>query len=137
MIEDTKIVFLLEQQNELLRAVLEELQEGLHLKREGNDKKYSYRTPLSQDDYDNLDEEIDLDWWFTSFGDAELPAKYMNQTGVDYSKQEKDYLFRRLLEIASVKPEVNDGTHVFTYVGKKYSKAEKNAVNCFSCVPVR
>lgn len=136
MLEE-KIVDLLQEQNNLLVAILEELQEGLHLKREGNDKKYAFRTPLGQDDFDGLDDEIDLDWWFTSFGEEERPAKYMNQTGEQYSKQEKDYLFRRLTEIASVKPEVNGGTHVFTYVGKKYSKAEKNAVNCFACVPAK
>lgn len=136
MIEDTKILSLLEEQNDLLRMILQELQEGIHLKREGNDKKYAYRTPLTQEDYDSLDEEIDLDWWLSQYGEAELPAKYMNQSGNPYSKQEKDFLFRRLLEIASTKPEIN-GTHIFTYVGKKYSKAEKNAVNCFACIPKR
>lgn len=131
-----KIEHLLQEQNDLLRAILEELQEGLHIKRESNGKKYAYRTPLTQDDYNSLDEEIDLEWWFQTFKETPLPAKYMNQSGIEYSKQEKDYMYRRLLDISSVTPAVNNGTHVFRYLGKIWCKEEKNALNCFACVPV-
>lgn len=123
--------------NDLLRNLIETLEQGVHMKRGNNNDKYAATTPLTQDDYDGLDQEIDLDWWFSSFGEEFHPAKDMNRTGAPYSKQEKDYLFRRLLEISSLKPEVNGGTHTFQSVGKKYSKEEKNTFNCFACIPVK
>lgn len=130
------IELLLQQQNELLLAILGELQSGLHLKRGGNDKKYASRTPMCQDDMDALDEEIDLDWWFEAYGEESLPASYMNQSGEKFSKQEMDYLYRRLLDITSVNPTNEQGTHVFTSVGKIWCKREKNARNCFAFKPL-
>lgn len=131
------IVSLLEAQNSLLTEILEVLSTGIHVKREGNDRKYAAATPLSQQDYDSLDEEIDLDWWYSSFGEEPHPAKYMNRSGSPFSKQEMDYMFRRLMDIASVRPPVNDGTHTFIYAGKIYSKIDKNTFNCFQCVPAK
>lgn len=130
------IIILLEAQNSLLSEILGVLSTGINVKRKGNDEKYAASSPLTQDDYDSLDEEIDLDWWYSSFGEEPHPAKYMNRSGNPFSKQEMDYMFRRLMDIASVKPEVNNGTHVFSYVGKIYSKADKNTFNCFQCLPV-
>lgn len=132
-----KIEQLLQEQNDILRVILEELQSGLHLKRGGNDKKYATRTPLSQDDMDGLDEEIDLDFWFEAYKEESLPASYMNKSGVKFSKQEMDYLYRRLLDISSVNPTNEQGTHVFSSVGKIWCKREKNARNCFAFVPVK
>lgn len=134
---DYEINQLLKQQNELLIQILGELQSGLHLKREGNDKKYATRSPLSQDDMDALDEEIDLDFWFEAYGEESLPASYMNQSGEKFSKQEMDYLYRRLLDITSVNPTNEQGTHVFRSVGKIWCKREKNARNCFAFIPVK
>lgn len=121
---------------ELLGDILSVLKyEGITVKREYS--KVTYSTPLSQDDYDALDEEIDLDWWFAKYGEDVLPAGYMNQSGIEYSKKELDYLHKRLKEISSVSPEINEGTHLFKSVGKKYCKAEKNTLNCFQCVPIK
>lgn len=125
---------LIQQQNDLLLAILEELQSGLHVKREGNDKKYAPRSPLCEDDMNELNEEIDFDAWFSAYGEEALPAHYMNFTsGIEYSKQEKDYLYRRLVEIAGMptKPTNDQGTHEFTSVGKVWCGREKQARNCF------
>lgn len=136
MRENEKLERLLEENNNLLRLLLDTISEGIHVKRQGNDAKYATSTPLNQDDFDSLDEEIDLDWWYEQYREKMLPAKSMNRSGNPFEKREMDHMFRRLLEISSVKPEVNEGSHIFTYVGKKYSKTEKNTFNCFQCVPV-
>lgn len=134
---ESYIESLLETQNTLLSEILAVLSEGIHVKRENNNAKYAASSPLTQEDFDSLDEEIDLDWWFTKYGEEPLPAKYMNMSGSPLSKPEKDYMFRRLLDIASVTPEVNGGTHTFQSVGKKYCKTEKNTFSCFACVQVK
>lgn len=137
--EDTlqDILYEIRSTNDLLRNLIESLDQGVHIKRENNNDKYTASTPLTQENYDELDQEIDLDWWFEVYGEDYRPAKDMNKSGEPYSKQEKDYLFRRLSEIASLKPEINGGTHTFQSVGKRYSKVEKNTFNCFACVPTR
>jgi hypothetical protein len=126
------IASLLEAQNVLLSNILEVLSSGIHVKREGSNK-YPAHTPLSQDDMDSLDEEIDLDWWYNTYQTEPHPAKYMNRSGTPLSKQEMDYMFRRLLDISSVKPEVEG--HEFQMIGKRYCKTEKNTFNCFAFVP--
>lgn len=131
------IITLLETTNALLSELIEKIDSGIHIKRSGNNDKYASSSPLSQDDFDALDEEIDLEWWFISFGEENRPARYMNQSGSPLSKQESDYMFRRLLDISSVEPKVNGGTHVFKYIGKKYSPIDKNTFNCFACVPTK
>lgn len=108
--------------------------QGITIKRTYSKNRYA--DPITQEERDDLDEEIDLDWWYTTYGDAQLPAKYMDRQKVGFSKRELDYMHKRLSEIASIKPEVNGGTHTFQNVGKKYCKAEKNTLNCFACVPV-
>ncbi len=129
---------ILETQRETLEVQAEILKhlrdDGIVVRKEYTWNKYS--EPMTQEEKDDLDQDIDLDWWFASFGEESRPAKYMDRQGLGYSKREADYMHKRLAEIASVKPEVNGGTHTFQNVGKKYCKAEKNTLNCFACVPV-
>lgn len=136
MIEDTKILLVLQEildvQQEML-VLLKEQGIVTTVKREYS--KNIYSEPMSQDEKDSLDEEIDLDWWFFTYAEAPHPAKYMDRQNLgEYTKRELDYLHKRLAEIAECTPEVNEGTHVFMNVGKKYCKAEKNTLNCFACV---
>lgn len=133
------IELLLQRQNDLLASILEELQQGLYVKREGNDKKYAARTPLGEDDMDALNQEIDFDAWWETFGESPRPAHYMNFSGAGgMSKQEKDYMFRRLHEIAtlSTPPRNEQGTHEFVYVGKVWCNEEKQPRNCFKFKPI-
>lgn len=142
MVDDSTLAALLEEQNDLLREILDRLNGGLTIKREYS--KNIYAEPMTQEEKDEIDEEIDLDWWFTTYGEDVLPAKYMNrqkealdEIGQDYySKRELDYLHKRLAEIAKYLPPNEAKTHVFTAVGKKYCKAEKNSLNCFAFIPV-
>lgn len=123
---------ILEVQAEILTTLREE---GISIRREYS--KNRSVPAMSQEEMDMLDEEIDLEWWFTSFGEEPHPAKHMDRQKLGYdSKRELDYIHKRLAEIAATKPEVNNGTHVFVNVGKKYCKTEKNTFNCFACVPV-
>lgn len=108
--------------------------QGITIKREYS--KNTYSDPMTQEERDDLDEEIDLEWWYTTYGDAQLPAKYMDRQKVGFSKRELDYMHKRLSEIAKLSPEVNGGTHIFKDVGKKYCKADRNTFNCFACVLV-
>lgn len=136
-----KIEQLLESILEVQAEILNTLQHnGIAIRREYSKNVHS--EPFSQEDKDDLDTEIDLDWWYNKYGEGCLPARYMacsNATGSlegYYKKRDLDYLHKRLSEIASVMPTVNGGTHVFQAVGKKYCKAERNTLNCFACVPV-
>lgn len=117
-------------QNAILTLLRED---GISVKREYT--KNAYSQPMSQDEKDALDEDIDLEWWFFMYGDLPRPAKYMDRQNLGYNKREVDYMHKRLAEIASTKPEVNGGTHTFQNVGKKYCAPEKNTLNCFACVP--
>lgn len=136
MIEDTKILMtleaILEVQSEILKILRDD---GIAIRREYTKNRYS--EPMTDEERDILDEDIDLDWWFLTYGTGFRPAKYMDRQGLGYSKRELDYMHRRLAEIASIKPEVNGGTHTFQNVGKKYCNAEKNTLNCFACVPIK
>lgn len=134
MIDETKIVALLEAQNELLREVLDQLQGGLTVKREYTKNRHA--PAMSEDEKDSLNEEIDLDWWFTHYGEDVLPAKYMDRQKLGFAKREVDYMHKRLAEIAEYKPLNEAGTHIFTSVGKKYCKTEKNTLNCFAFIPI-
>lgn len=107
--------------------------QGITIKREYS--KNTYSDPMTQEEKDDLDEEIDLDWWYTTYGDAQLPARYMDRQKVGFSKRELDYMHKRLSEIAATKPEVNGGTHIFKDLGRTYCKADKNTLRCFACVP--
>lgn len=122
---------ILEVQVDILNTLRDQ---GITIKREYS--KNTYSEPMSQEERDDLDEEIDLEWWYTTYGDAQLPAKYMDRQKVGFSKRELDYMHKRLSEIASLNPTVNGGTHVFKSIGKKYCKADKNTLRCFACVPV-
>lgn len=107
-------------------------------RRKAEQRSAADRSPLSQDDFDSLDSEIDFEWWFETYGEDPLPTKFMNQKGLPYSREELVYLFRRMNELSQYSSLiVNDGTHQFKFVGKVYCKAEKNTVNCFACVPVK
>ncbi len=135
MIEDTKILLVLESLLEVQTEILQLLREdGIAVRREYSKNRYA--PPMSDEERDIIDEDIDLDWWFSTYGEDFRPAKYMDRQGLGYSKRELDYMHKRLAEIASMKPEINGGTHTFQNVGKKYCKAEKNTLNCFACVPV-
>lgn len=131
--ENKRIEQLLEGILEVQIEIMKSLQEGILVRREYS--KNTYAEPMTQEEKDDLDQEIDLDWWYENYGDAQLPAKYMDRQKVGFSKREIDYLHKRLVEIASYRPEVNGGTHIFMSVGKKYCKAEKNTLNCFACFP--
>lgn len=120
---------------EVQLEILDVLRGGLSIKREYS--KNTYSSPLTQEDLDTIDEEIDLEWWYQAYGEDYHPAKHMSRSGLPYSKKELDYLHKRLVEIASCTPEVNGGTHTFRAVGKKYCKSERNTFNCFACVPVQ
>lgn len=130
--ENKRIEELLESILEVQIEIMRSLQDGILVRREYS--KNTYAEPMSQEEKDDLDQEIDLDWWYENYKEEFRPAKYMDRQKVGYSKRELDYLHKRLVEIAACKPEIN-GTHVFTSVGKKYCKAEKNTLNCFACVP--
>lgn len=121
---------IMEFQSEILTVLRDE---GIKIKKEYS--KNTYSAPLTQEDFDDLDEEIDLEWWFEIYGEESQPAKRMNKSGHPFSKKEKDYLHRRLVEIASCIPEVNNGTHTFKFLGKKYCPTDHNTLNCFACVP--
>lgn len=135
MNNEEKIISLLEANNGLLAEVLTALQDGIKMKRDQK-AKYPASTPLSDEDYDALNEEVDIEWWYETHGEEILPAKYMNRQGLPYAKQELDYLFRRLVDIAQGDALVNGGTHQFIFLGKKYCPREKNTLNVFQCVPV-
>jgi hypothetical protein len=131
---EDKIVALLEATVELQGEILKVLrEEGIAVRREY--MKNRYVEPMSQEEKDDLDEDIDLEWWYASYNEGYYPAKYMDRQKIGYSKREVDYMHKRLSEIASMHPEVNGGTHIFHFVGKKYCKAEKNTFNCFACTP--
>lgn len=140
---ESLLEILIEGQAEMLQLLREQ---GITVKREYS--KNIYSEPMSQEEKNDLDEEIDLDWWFLTYGEEFYPAKYMDRQKLGYTKRELDYMHKRLAEIADCKPEVNcavdpetgksipgTGTHIFVNVGKKYCKAEKNSLNCFACVP--
>lgn len=131
--ENKRIEELLEGILEVQIEIMKSLQEGILVRREYS--KNTYAEPMTQEEKDDLDQEIDLDWWFTTYGEDFHPTKDMDRQKVGFSKRELDYLHKRLVEIASYRPEVNGGTHIFTSVGKKYCKAEKNTLNCFACFP--
>lgn len=124
--------------NDLLRALLEAIEQGIPAKRA---PRKGVSSSLSQSDKEDLEESMrTLDEWWESFGEEPRPAKYVNSMGIGpevaYLKPEMDWIFNRLLEIVSVEPKNAAGTHVFKYLGKTYCKPEKNTVNCFAFVPV-
>jgi len=125
-----ELISLVRQQNDLLEELVDTTKNRAR-------KGQAQNSQLTQDDYDALDEEIDLDWWFQTYGEESLPARFMNRQGLPYSGDESRYMFKRLCEIAYVGESVNNGTHLFKYLGKVYCKREKNTLNCFACVPVK
>ena len=141
LINDTDILEEIKKTNTLLIALLEAIEQG-------NQKKVAspsvgggrgYRDNLGQDEKDALEDEIDLDWWFTNYGEEALPAKYMHAfsaTGGDinslYTKDEGDYIFSRMKDYVGEKN--LEGTHIFTYHNKVWCKREKNARNCYGFI---
>lgn len=129
----------------LLEQVLNELKEIRNLLEQGT----SYRKPgsrgyashLTKEEKEDLENEIDLEWWFGNYGAEHLPAKYMNAGSAGlglpadqiYNKNESDYIFNRLMDF--VDEDNSDGTHTFKYLGKVWCKREGNARNCFAFVP--
>jgi hypothetical protein len=134
---------LLEEQNVLLLRILEHLELGSAPKRSvGIDNPGKSRDSLTEEEKQSVEYEIDLEWWFMSYGEDPLPAKYMcSSMGTPvpnsnpYSKDEGTYLFNRLTDF--VEEENEAGTHVFKYLGKVWCKRESNARNCFAFVPVK
>lgn len=136
-----RIEQLLEETNGLLRNLIEVMEQGVTPIRAGTSVGggRGYSSNLGNDEKLALDDEVDIDWWFLSYGDEALPAKYMHAfsaTGGDvnslYTKDEGDYIFSRMKDYLG---ETNQqGTHVFTYLGKVWCKREKNARNCFGFV---
>lgn len=133
-----RIEQLLEEQNVLLIRILEQLEQGSITKRSGTGK----RDILSEEDKQSLEYEVDLEWWFMSYGEESLPAKYMcSSMGAPapntnpYRPDESTYIFNRLMDF--VEEENEAGTHVFKYLGKVWCKRESNARNCFAFVPIK
>lgn len=119
--------------NTLLHTLLEAIEQG---------GKRSSPTPrkkaLSQQEQDDIEDSMmSLDEWYQSFGEDPYPAKYINVSGEPFTKQEADWVYNRLVEIADMKPKVNNGTHTFKHLPKTYCKAIGNTVNCFACVPIK
>lgn len=105
-------------------------------------------------DQEAVEDLVDLDWWFDTYGEALYPARFMNR---DYWRlinwddeldgpQEKWFrglanlaptvhqlLTERLKELDGVL--VNGGTHVWRLVGRKHFLRE-GPQNLFGCVPV-
>lgn len=134
---ESRLESILLMQCELLEKLVEAVEQTIPASRRKTETTATGKAALTQDDYDALDKEIDFEWWFQQYGEKPLPARYMNQQGLPYSREESVYLFRRMCEIVRYPPPtVNNGSHVFKYVGKVYCKAEKNTVNCFMCVPI-
>lgn len=138
-----KIEQLLEQQNALLTQLIELIEQGnLGKVYRGPGWGKGFKEHLTQEEKDFLNDEVDIDWWFLNYGEEALPSKYMHAfsaTGGDinslYTKDEGDYIFARMKDYVG---ETNEsGTHVFTYLDKKWCKREGNARNCFSFVPVK
>ncbi len=143
MIEDTKILEELQKTNALLMQILEVIEQGNQkagaIPTIPTSGRKGYQAHLGEDEKLALEDEIDLDWWFLSYGEEMLPAKYMHAfsaTGQDvdslYTKDEADYIFHRMKDFLG---ETNkQGTHVFKYFGKVWCKREKNSRNCFGFV---
>lgn len=145
-IEGTLLEKLLEEQrrtNELLETLVEAVTE-MKVVRVSTNPGWGngLKEHLTDEQKSDLDDEINLDWWFLNYGEENLPAKYMHAfsaTGQDvndlYSKAEGDYIFSRMKEYLE---ETNEqGTHAFKYLGKVWCKREGNARNCFAFVPVK
>lgn len=139
-----RIEQLLEQQNALLMQLIETIEQhgSIGKQQRGPGWGKGFKEHLTQEERDALNDEVDIDWWFSNYGEEALPAKYMHAfsaTGGDvdslYEKEEGDYIFSRMKDYVD---ETNEqGTHVFTYLGKKWCKREGNARNCFAFMPVK
>lgn len=130
-----RIEQLLEEQNVLLLRILEQLELGSY----GTKRTGTTRDPLTDEEKQSLEYEVDLEWWFMSYGEEALPAKYMCSTAGTpmpntnpYTKDESTYLFHRLMDF--VEEENEAGTHVFKYINKVWCKRESNSRNCFAFV---
>jgi len=132
--------------DELLEAILDELREIKALLGDAFPRTSvqarkvrvgtTVQEPLSADDMNSIEDDINIDWWFHTYGEDPHPAKYMDRQGLGYNEAELSYLSASLKDRAQNGEKVSQGTHVFQYVGKKYCKAEKNTVSCFACLPV-
>lgn len=105
-------------------------------------------------DMESIEEMIDLDWWFLTYGVEEHPAKFINKQyyalvnwdesvlGVpdkglielsQLTKNESRLLNEKLKELDGTL--INGGTHIWTFTGKKHFLRE-GTHNHFACVPI-
>lgn len=136
---ETTVISLIQEQNELIRGLVTLLNEGTG---KAAPAPRTAKIRLSEEEMLSLDEEINLDWWFHTYGEEPLPAKYMCVSlgtpapGENhYRKEEGDYIFSRLKDF--LEEENSEGTHVFKYLDKVWCPREKQARNCFGFVPVK
>lgn len=137
-----RIEKLLEQQNLLLLQILEAIEKGTLRTGKAVGGGKGSKNNLTQQQKDDLEYEIDLNYWFINYGEESLPAKYMcSSVGIPspntnpYSKDEGEYIFNRLMDYEDEQNE--QGTHKFKYLGKVWSKRESNSRNCFAFIPIK
>jgi hypothetical protein len=123
-----------------LDKIIDLLEELVSLQQRGNSKAkvkpvdtIELATPLTQEDYEALDSEIDPEWWFHKYGEEEHPAKMMNKAGFEFSKDELAYVTKSMKQLDGY--EVNGGTHVFKFIGRQYYKPIRGTTNLYACVP--
>lgn len=121
-------------QNSLLEDILEQLREGSPGRGApsgGGRKKVDLKI------LEEIEDDIDIEWWFQTYGEEPLPAKYMTAvgSGISFTKPELDCLFARLQEFKD--EPLENKTHIWKYLGKVWCPREKNARNCFACVPIK
>lgn len=104
---------------------------------------------------EGIEEMVDLEWWYETYGERARPAKFMNRFYWFYINAEGDendptsdyfhyksaaklsrtesMLLNQELKNRDGDP-VNDGTHIWKYVGKKHWERE-GPQSLYACVP--
>lgn len=121
--------------NALLQAILEQLQEDRPTKKSNGGRRSTKNVDPQL--LADMEGEVNIEQWFETYGEEVLPAKYMNMSGsgIPFTKEEMDCLFALLQEYEH--ESLKDGTHTWQYLGKVWCPREKNARNCFACVPIK
>ncbi len=104
-------------------------------------------------DTEAVETMANLEWWYEHYQEQELPAKFINpdfyllehwdsdEYGepdkyrfemANLSKRESMWLIDKLKELDGAP--VNNGTHIWTFVGRKHFKREGQQ-NLFACIP--